>query len=104
MYRGAARILIQRYKFSGKKSIAALFAAETAAVLKSLVPGALVVPVPSGKASRRRNGWGHMETIAELLLQMGLPVCTGLLKRTRGGQQKGLSRAERKAIRPAVQG
>ena len=97
MYRGAARILIQRYKFVGEKSIAAFFAAETAAVLKSRVPGALVVPVPSGSVSRKRNGWGHMETIAELLPQMGVPVCTWLLKRTNMGQQKGLGREERKA-------
>ena len=96
-YRGAARVLLQRYKFDGIKSLSGILAEEILRDLTAEEKQALIVPVPSGRKSRRRNGWGHMEQVTARLRDQGLAVCPQLLVRSAGKEQKKLDRKAREA-------
>ncbi len=96
-YRGAARFLIRRYKFNGIRTAAEFFSICIAELIPDNMKNYLIVPLPSGKGSRRRNGWGHMETVAAFMAKNGFTSAPGLLKRIRKGEQKGLSREERQS-------
>ncbi len=94
-YRGAARFLIRRFKFDGFRQASVIFAADIARAIPQGMENSLIVPLPSGGLSYRRNGWGHMETIAILLGKQGYIVAPRLLSRAMRGEQKSLGRSER---------
>ena len=95
LYRGAIRVLLQRYKFDGIKSLSILIADEIFHELESTEKEAVIVPIPSSRKSRHRNGWGHMEQVAACLEKKGLTVCPKLLVRNPGKEQKKLNRQGR---------
>jgi len=101
-YRGAARVLLQRYKFGGVASLSPLIAEEIFSELRAEEKESVIVPIPSSRKSRRRNGWGHMERVASHLKGMGLTVCPDLLVRSAGKEQKKLDRRAREENSRAV--
>lgn len=108
-YHGTAGVLLKRYKFESCRKLSRIIAAELFKGLSTDEKKAVIVPVPSGKASRRRNGWGHMEQVADCLSQRGLRVRKDLLIRCGGAEQKKLDRKgreenSRSVFRPSGKG
>jgi ComF family protein len=96
-YRGALRTLIRRYKFEGDGQLARFAAREFSRRIHEERFEGIVVPVPSSRVSRRRNGWGHMERITREMRTLGFAADVGFLRRRSRAQQKYLDIEERKA-------
>lgn len=99
-YDEAARRLVHAWKERGLRRLAA----ETAALVAECLPppgvDALTF-VPSDRTRRLKRGHNPAERLAlELASRWELP-CLTLLERTRGGRQRGSSRAERHTVRGA---
>jgi ComF family protein len=94
-YHGTARVLLQRYKFEGVRGLSGIIAEELLRELTEEEAKAVIVPIPSGNNSRRRNGWGHMEQVAACLSRRGIRVRQDLLVRRAGKEQKKLDRKGR---------
>jgi ComF family protein len=99
-YDEAARRLVHAWKERGLRRLAA----ETAALVAECLPPPEVDAltfVPSDRARRLKRGHNPAERLAlELGARWDLP-CLPLLERTRGGRQRGSSRAERRTVRGA---
>jgi predicted amidophosphoribosyltransferase len=99
-YDEAARRLVHAWKERGLRRLAA----ETAALVAECLPAPEVDAltfVPSDRARRLERGHNPAERLAlELAAAWELP-CRPLLERTRGGRQRGSSRAERRTVRGA---
>jgi len=99
-YDEAARRLVHAWKERGLRRLAV----EVAQLVAERVPPPEVDAltfVPSDRTRRRKRGHNPAERLAlELAAAWELP-CLPLLERTRGGRQRGSSRAERRSVRGA---
>jgi ComF family protein len=93
-YEGAAARLVGAYKFSGRRSLAALFAALCAKVLDERWPGWPIVPVPFRREKMVKRGWDQVEEIVRRLEAAGRPA-QRILERLPSGEQKRLGQDER---------
>ncbi len=94
-YRGLIRQIISQFKFSHRRSLAGLISHLLKPQLEGRYRGLPVVPVPGSRGSVRRRGWDPMNEVARALHRStGTQILT-LLKRRRGGPQKGLHYRER---------
>ena len=95
-YSGVARTLLRRYKFEGFGLLDRFIALELNSLLVAGDIRGTIVPIPSSRRAKRRNGWGHMERIAAELGRLGHPVQPGILRRKRIHEQKSLTIEERR--------
>jgi predicted amidophosphoribosyltransferase len=99
-YDEAARRLVHAWKERGLRRLAA----EAAALVAECLPAPevdVLTFVPSDRERRLKRGHNPAERLAlELAARWELP-CLPLLERTRGGRQRGSSRAERRTVRGA---
>jgi ComF family protein len=96
-YTGAARKLLQSYKFEGYKDLAGYFALELHRAVKTeFGEGTLpIVPVPSRKNRKKKQGWDHVERLTRILrIRYGASILP-LLARKGTRAQKTLSYEER---------
>lgn len=94
-YRGPVRQIISQFKFSNRRSLACLIARLLQPHLEGRYPGLPVVPVPGSRHSVRRRGWDPMAEVARALHRCAGTETLALLKRRKGGPQKGLHYRER---------
>jgi ComF family protein len=103
-YRGPIRKIISQFKFSNRRSLARLIAGLVRPQLEQRYGGMPVIPVPGSRRSVRRRGWDPMPEVARALHRAGGTETPFLLKRRRGGPQKGLHYRERmENIRGTIQ-
>ena len=95
-YSGVARTLLRRYKFEGFGLLARFIALELNSLLAAGDVHGTIVPIPSSRRAKGRNGWGHMERIAAELARLRYPVQPGVLRRRRSHEQKSLTIEERR--------
>jgi predicted amidophosphoribosyltransferase len=99
-YDEAARRLVHAWKERGLRRLAA----EAAQLVADRVPPPEVDAltfVPSDQTRRLKRGHNPAERLAIELAEAWELPCLQLLERTRGGRQRGSSRAERRTIRGA---
>ncbi|UCF99277.1 MAG: ComF family protein [Spirochaetaceae bacterium] len=94
-YRGLVRQIISQFKFSNRRSLAPFVARLLCPELKTRHGGLAVVPVPGSRRSVRRRGWDPMIEAARALQRICAVEVLLLLKRRRGGPQKGLHYQDR---------
>jgi ComF family protein len=94
-YRGAIRHIISQFKFSHHRSLAPLVARLLHPVLQKRYPDPVLVPVPGNRRAVRRRGWDPMPEVARALHRASGMEALYLLRRSRGGPQKGLHYRER---------
>ena len=99
-FAGPARDLVHALKFHGARTAADVMAAQIVAGAPAglLVPGAVLVPVPSHPRHVRARGSDHARTLARLVSRRtGLPVACCLVRAGPAARQVGASRAARRA-------
>jgi len=99
-FEGPARALVHALKFGGALALADLMAAQMVALCPPgiLSPGAVLVPVPTHPARRRRRGFCHAERLALAVgARTGLTVVRVLARRGPPTRQAGSGRAARLA-------
>jgi predicted amidophosphoribosyltransferase len=99
-YDAAARRLVHAWKERGLRRLAA----EAAQIVVERVPAPAVEAlafVPSDRGRRLERGHNPAERLARELAEAWELPCLRLLERTRGGRQRGSSRAERRSVRGA---
>ena len=110
-YRGLPQEILQEFKFSGRRGLAAWFAALLARRIRSGYGDAVVVPVPARLQRIRHYGYDGVDLLARHLQHTHRLPVQRLLQRRRGRQQKGLGFAARadnlagriRLLRPASQ-
>jgi ComF family protein len=103
-YRGAIRQIISQFKFSNRRSLAALIARLLRPELERRFEGLPVIPVPGSRRSVRRRGWDPMLEVARALHRTAGTETLALLVRRDGRPQKGLHYQERmENIRGTIQ-
>ena len=91
----AARILLHRYKFEGRRQLAGLLASELLPLLQGQFAGVPLVPVPARRGAVRKRGFDPVALLASRLgREGGVPVLR-ILRRSGGKPQKALGYAER---------
>ncbi len=98
VYHDEAALLINRLK-TGDRYLAAYFAEEMAKRLSALdfKEAPLLVPVPMTAEKRRKRGFNQSEELTKKLAELtGYPFETGVLIKTREGEQKRRSAKERR--------
>ena len=99
-YDAAARRLVHAWKERGLRRLAA----ETAQLVAERIPTPEVEAltfVPADRGRRLERGHNPAERLARELAMLWELPCLHLLERTRGGRQRGSSRAERRSVRGA---
>lgn len=94
-YEGAARELIARLKYRNDRA-ALGWLAEGMARLRQPPPGAVVTWAPTSARRRRQRGFDQAELLAVAVARRWRVPCRGLLRRSAGDAQTGLSVAERR--------
>jgi len=94
-YEGSIKLLMKKYKFSGYRQIAWIWAAVIHGYLRDHAVCVPVVPVPGRKKSIRKRGWDQVELVASLLEHRYHHSVMRLLRRSSGKSQKVLSYEER---------
>ena len=94
-YRGPIRQIISQFKFSNRRSLAALIAGLFLPELERRFEGLPVIPVPGSRRSVRRRGWDPMLEVTRALRRTAGTTTLELLSRRGGGPQKGLHYRER---------
>jgi len=100
-YSAELRLLVHRFKFSGRRDLVALFSPLMLAAFADWYSRAdfdLVVAVPLHPGRRRERGFNQAALLARTLARdLGLPISETALGRTRSTQaQSGLSDAQRR--------
>ena len=109
LYKGVAKKMMYRFKYSNKQEYAAFFAKETInryAIWMKQRKIDVIVPVPMYRKKQRRRGYNQAECFArQLSLQTGIPMDTRLVYRVQDtAPQKGLdANARRNNLKNAFQ-
>ena len=94
-YHGPIRQIISQFKFSNRRSLAALIARLLRPELERRFAGLQVIPVPGSRRTVRRRGWDPMLEVARALQRCGGCKMLAPLIRREGKPQKGLNYSER---------
>jgi ComF family protein len=94
-YRGAIREIISQFKFSNHRSLAHVIARLLHPALESRYHDPVLVPVPGSRRAVRRRGWDPIPEVTRVLQRTCGMKTLHLLRRGRGGPQKGLHYQER---------
>jgi ComF family protein len=95
-YSGPIRRITSQFKFSNRRSLAALVAHLLLPELATRYKNLPAVPIPGSRRSVRRRGWDPMPEVARALHRTGGVEILPLLKRRGGGPQKGLHYQDRR--------
>ena len=95
-YEGPVPALVAAFKDGGRRSLAGPLAALVTESVARPADGWALVPVPAGRAGRRRRGYDQAELLARRLgSSWGLPVESCLRRSGDGPAQRGASRTDR---------
>lgn len=94
-YEGTAKDLVASLKFDRAKASAAFIAGHMHAVLPSLVPETVVVPVPTANKRVRKRGYDQAGLIARSFAKKRKLACKDALRRAGSTRQVGASREDR---------
>ncbi len=96
-YEGAAKKLVQVYKFEQARSAALLLAQFMKEAMPYFSHDVLLIPIPTATSRIRQRGFDHAQLIAKSLNKNSGLQCSRALKRIGQAKQVGQRRAQRKA-------